>query len=80
MKGTFSLLGVKSPLCSLKLSACNIQLFFKVFDQYIKGQNEQSEIDFLKVFNQLFETMRGLLIFAKEGEFDKMFIEENLIP
>jgi len=23
--------------------------------------------------------MRGLLIYAKEGEFDKLFIEENLI-
>lgn len=24
--------------------------------------------------------MRGLLIYAKEGDFDKLFIEENLIP
>jgi hypothetical protein len=24
--------------------------------------------------------MRGLLIYAKEGEFDKLFIDENLIP
>lgn len=44
MKGTFSLLGVKSPLCSLKLSACNIQLFFKIFDQIIKRQKEPSSL------------------------------------
>jgi hypothetical protein len=24
--------------------------------------------------------MRGLLIYAKEGEFDKLFVDENLIP
>jgi hypothetical protein len=24
--------------------------------------------------------MRGLLIYAKEGDFDKLFIEENLVP
>ena len=24
--------------------------------------------------------MRGLLIYAKEGEFDKLFIEEKIIP
>lgn len=24
--------------------------------------------------------MRGLLIYAKEGEFDSLFVEENLIP
>lgn len=28
----------------------------------------------------MFETMRGLLIYAKEGEFDALFIEEGLIP
>ena len=38
-----------------------------------------ASIDFKKVFNYLFETVRGLLIYAKEGDFDKMFIEENLI-
>jgi hypothetical protein len=32
------------------------------------------------VFNYLFETMRGLLIYAKEGDFDKLFIEDNLVP
>ena len=38
-----------------------------------------ASIDFKKVFNYLYETIRGLLIYAKEGDFDKMFIEENLI-
>jgi len=38
------------------------------------------DIDFARVFNYLFETMRGLLIYAKEGDFDKLFVEENLIP
>ena len=32
------------------------------------------------MFNYLFETVRGLLIYAKEGKFDKMFMEEGLIP
>ena len=38
-----------------------------------------ASIDFKKVFNYLYETVRGLLIYAKEGDFDKLFIEENLI-
>lgn len=92
LKGTFSLLGVKRPKCSLKISSCNIQIFFKIFDQVIKKykakpnqEKEQlaeisNEVDFVKVFGYLFETMRGLLIFAKEGDFDKLFIEENLVP
>lgn len=42
-------------------------------------QEIAADIDFAKVFNYLFETMRGLLIYAKEGEFDKLFIEENLV-
>jgi len=39
-----------------------------------------SNVDFKKVFNYLFETIRGLLIYAKEGKYDMMFLEENLIP
>ena len=31
-KGSFSLLGIRDPKCALKISACNIQLFFKIFD------------------------------------------------
>ena len=42
--------------------------------------NIVADIDFHKIFNFLFETMRGLLIYAKEGDFDKLFIEENLVP
>lgn len=41
---------------------------------------DEATIDFPKVFDFLFETMRGLLIYAKEGEFDKLFIEDNLVP
>ena len=37
-------------------------------------------MDFTKIFGYLYETVRGLLIYAKEGDFDKLFIEENLIP
>ena len=36
--------------------------------------------DFKKIFSYLFETMRGILIYAKEGKYDIMFKEENLIP
>lgn len=97
LKGSFSLLGVKIPSCSLKLSACNIQIFFKIFDNLLKKYNSQkfksgsdeerrfiqevtSELDFQRVFSYLYETIRGLLIYAKEGDFDKLFIDENLIP
>lgn len=97
MKGSFSLLGVKIPSCSLKLSACNIQVFFVIFDKVVAKYNSvklvkdseeerqyiqaiTTEVDFPKVFNYLYETIRGLLIYAKEGDFDKLFIDENLIP
>ena len=38
-----------------------------------------ASIDFKKVFNYLYETVRGLLIYAKEGDYDKLFMEYNLI-
>ena len=38
------------------------------------------DTDFKKVFNYLYETVRGLLIYAKEKKFDQMFMEEGLIP
>ena len=86
LKGSFSLLGVKSPRCALMVSATNIQLFFKIFDLTLKNKGDnldtfltQNNIDFPKVFNFLFETMRGLLIYAKEGEFDKLFMEDDLV-
>ena len=49
---------------------------------YLKAKKNKVEtnINFSKVFDYLFETMRGLLIYAKEGDFDKLFIEENLVP
>jgi hypothetical protein len=39
-----------------------------------------SDVDFKKVFNFLFETVRGLLIYSKEGKYDMQFLQENLIP
>ena len=84
LKGCFSLLAIKSPVVALKISNCNINCFFKIFDRVISREKikaqDQSEIDFKKVFNYLFETVRGLLIYAKEGKFDQMFMEEGLIP
>jgi hypothetical protein len=43
-------------------------------------QEITADVDFLKIFNYLYETIRGLLIYAKEGEFDNLFVDENLIP
>ena len=43
-------------------------------------QQTTQATDFKKVFNYLYETVRGLLIYAKEGKFDRMFMEEGLIP
>ena len=69
---------------ALKISNCNINCFFRIFDRVIQREKvksqDQSQTDFKKVFNYLFETVRGLLIYAKEGKFDKMFMEEGLIP
>jgi hypothetical protein len=82
LKGTFSLLAVKYPRSVIKLSACNVQLFLKIFDRYIFANSttlEQSP-DFKKIFNYLFETMRGILIYAKDEQNDCLFKEENLIP
>ena len=36
--------------------------------------------DFKKIFNYLYESMRGILIYAKEGQHDLLFKQENLIP
>lgn len=41
-------------------------------------QNQNDNINHVKVFNYLYETIRGLLIYAKEGDYDKLFISENL--
>lgn len=46
----------------------------------LKKESRARSIDFKKVFNFLFETVRGLLIYAKEGKFDEMFVEAGLIP
>lgn len=74
------MLAIKTPEVSLKISACNINIFFKIFDEIVKNDGETNEVDFKKIFNSLFETIRGLLIFAKEGKYDILFKQENLIP
>jgi hypothetical protein len=38
----------------------------------------QQVCDFKKVFGYCFETVRGLLIYAKEGKFDEIFLEEGI--
>ena len=81
LKGCFSLLVIKSPVIALKVSNSNIHCFFKIFDLIVqKDPLIESTTDFKKVFNYLYETVRGLLIYAKEGKFDKMFMDEGLIP
>jgi len=76
LKGSFSLLAIKSPRVALRVSACNTNLFLEILN--ISLDNKES-IDFKKAFNFLFETIRGLLIYAKEGKFDAMFVEQGLL-
>jgi hypothetical protein len=76
LKGSFSLLAIKSPRVALRVSACNTKLFLEILN--ISLDNKES-IDFKKAFNFLFETIRGLLIYAKEGKFDAMFVEQGLL-
>ena len=81
LKGCFSLLVIKSPVIALKVSNSNIHCFFKIFDLVTaKDPLIEQTTDFKKVFNYLYETVRGLLIYAKEGKFDRMFMDEGLIP
>jgi len=59
----------------LKVSACNVHIFFKIFDLILAKEKVMCEqTDFKKVFNFLFETVRGLLIYAKEGKYDFQFM------
>ena len=82
LKGTFSLIAVKFPRSVIRLSSVNVQLFLKIFEKYIFASASALDqaTDFKKIFNYLFETMRGILIYAKEGSHDLLFKEENLIP
>jgi len=82
LKGSFSLLAVKYPRSVIRLSSVNVQLFLKIFDRYIFANSATLDAapDFKKIFNYLFETMRGILIYAKEGSHDLLFKEESLIP
>jgi hypothetical protein len=41
--------------------------------------NNSANCDFKKVFNFCFETVRGLLIYAKEGKFDEIFVKQGLV-
>jgi hypothetical protein len=70
LKGSFSLLAIKSPQVAFQVSSCNIHLFFELFGIVLRKESRAKSIDFKKVFNFLFETVRGLLIYAKEGKFD----------
>ena len=42
LKGCFSLLAIKSPVVALKVSNCNINCFFKIFDQVIQKEKEKT--------------------------------------
>lgn len=72
LKGSFSMLAIKSPPVAIKISACNIQVFLQIF------QKKDQFPDFRKVFDYCYETVRGLLIYAKEGKFDVIFVEEGI--
>jgi hypothetical protein len=76
LKGSFSLLAIINPHVALRVSACNIKLFLEILNISLTNKDL---IDFKKAFNFLFETIRGLLIYAKEGKFDVMFLEQGLL-
>jgi flavin-binding protein dodecin len=83
LKGTFSLLSVKYPRSVLRISSCNVHLYLKIFEKYIFSTTAHAldqAADFKKIFTYLFETMRGIFIYAKEGSYDSLFKEEGLIP
>lgn len=80
LKGSFSLLSVKHPRSVLRLSACNIHLFLKIFDRYCNNLNHGTQADFKKLYGYLFETMKVLLVYAKEKKNDVLFKSEGLIP
>lgn len=77
LKGSFSLLAVRSPHAAFRVSACNLGIFFEIMETIV--QSKQHSVDFKKVFNFMFETVRGLLIYAKEGKFDTMFVDYGLV-
>ena len=79
LKGSFSMLAIKSPHVALQVSSCNLHIFFEIMDTMLVSKKVRDQTDFYKVFNFMFETVRGLLIYAKEGKFDLMFVEQGLI-
>jgi hypothetical protein len=56
-----------------------MHIFFEIMDAVQANKRASESIDFKKAFNFMFETVRGLLIYAKEGKFDFMFVEQGLI-
>jgi len=52
----------------------------KIFEKYVDNNNHGTQADFCKLYNYLFETMKILLIYAKEGAHDDLFRQEGLIP
>ena len=79
MKGCFSLISVKYPRGVLKLAACTINLFFKIFEKLRLVNPETPQPEFKKSLNYMYEAIRGLLILAKEGQNDIIFKQEGLI-
>jgi hypothetical protein len=75
LKGSFSMLAIKSPHIALQVSSCNLHIFFEILDVVLSSRKAAEAIDFKKAFNFMFETVRGLLIYAKEGKFDILFVE-----
>jgi hypothetical protein len=59
-----------------------VQLFLKIFDKYTFASPASLDqaTDFKKIFTYLFETMRGILIYAKDSSHDLLFLHENLLP
>ena len=43
LKGCFSLLAIKSPVVALKISNCNINCFFKIFDRVIQREKMKAQ-------------------------------------
>lgn len=78
LKGTFSLLAVKYPRSALRLSSLNVTLFLKLFERYYFSSAEPNP-DFKKLYDYLFKTMQGILIYAKDGQHDMLFKEEGMI-
>ena len=55
-------------------------MFLQYFQSLTRSKvDDQMRKDFTKQFNFLYETVRGLLIYAKEGKFDSLFAQERIV-